>query len=318
MIDFDTATLPWIDRDDYTSVLAEKRRTGALSDTDSELTERWSRDGYLHLPGLIDQADVDALLAAYERAWETRPEVKLLVEGKGVVPFAELEPRAELVTRHYRVMDIQDTESTARDLILHAEVQRVLRLLLDDTPVAMQSLFFEYGSEQHLHQDFPYVQAQILSHLIGCWIACEDADLDNGALFYYPGSHRLPKHQFPNSGLIYDGSDDRQVVDFEHHLERSAAEAGLERQVFEAKKGDVLFWHAALVHGGSPAAVPDQRRRSLVVHYSSKTAYPRDRRTPNVAPKVLARNGGELYLPTTPDRSLLGRVKGKLSSLLRG
>ena len=34
-----------------------------------------------------------------------------------------------------------------------------------------------------------------------------------------------------------------------------------------ARKGDVLFWHANLVHGGSPRANMQRSRRAVVCHY---------------------------------------------------
>jgi ectoine hydroxylase-related dioxygenase (phytanoyl-CoA dioxygenase family) len=34
-----------------------------------------------------------------------------------------------------------------------------------------------------------------------------------------------------------------------------------------AKKGDVLIWHANLVHGGAPILNPALTRKSMVVHY---------------------------------------------------
>ena len=67
-------------------------------------------------------------------------------------------------------------------------------------------------------------------------------------------------------------------------VERAKA-AGLTRESFLPRKGDVLFWSADLVHGGSAITAPELTRKSLVGHYCPATArpyyfhYKRDRRT---------------------------------------
>jgi ectoine hydroxylase-related dioxygenase (phytanoyl-CoA dioxygenase family) len=316
--DFDAATLPWVDRDSFAAELAARRAAGAVDDGDAATLESWNETGYHLLQGAVDPQLIDRLLAEYEDAWRTRPACDVLVEDAGIQPFAAVRPRDELTHHHYRVMDFQDVSPAAREIMLHPEVVRFLRLVFDDTPVAMQSLLFEYGSEQNAHQDFPYVQAQTLSHLVGCWVACEDVHPDGGPLFYYPGSHKIAKFDWGGGRLRWDGKDHDRVAAFESYVAASCAGAGLERRLMLADKGDVIFWHAALVHGGSPAADRRRTRKSLVSHYSTVTGYPRDRRAPDRVPPRIERNGGVLYLrqgppgPLTRLRSLLGRVKRKI------
>lgn len=314
-LDFPLDGLPWVDRDGFEDRLAERLEAGRLDDSEAEMLRNWNRDGYVVLPGKMDDELVSELLADYERYWRERPaDVKMLVQGIGETNFSDVPPRAELTHHHYRVQDIQDRSRAARKMMLHARVVRALQLIFDETPVAMQSLFFEYGSEQRTHQDFPYVQAQNLSHLIGCWMACDNVDDDNGPLFYYPGSHRLPKFDWGGGSLAYLNDDEQKVEHFADHLEAEAEKAGLERKVFHAERGDVFLWHGALAHGGSPVHKTEPTRRSLVVHYSTRTAYPRDRRAPHQEPKPFEMNGGLLYEVVKP--SFASRVKGKLKRLM--
>jgi ectoine hydroxylase-related dioxygenase (phytanoyl-CoA dioxygenase family) len=44
-------------------------------------------------------------------------------------------------------------------------------------------------------------------------------------------------------------------------------ERGLKTEKFMAKKGDVLIWHADLMHGGARIQDPRQTRKSLVAHF---------------------------------------------------
>lgn len=314
-IEFHRATLPWVDRDDFAEQLARRRASGQIDDTDAARLEEWHRDGFVCIRGLVDRHRIDALIADVERAWSESAKLQALVEGRGAVWLEELPPRDELGHHHYRLLDVQDWSEAAREILLQDDLLRFIRLAFDDVPVAMQTLFFDYGSEQGTHQDFPYVQAQIPSHLMGCWIACEPVDDDNGPLVYYPGSHRLPKFDWGGGELLFDGEDPARNDAFEAYLERQIAEHQLERQVFHADAGDVVFWHAALVHAGSPAVDPSRTRRSLVAHYSDARAYPRDRRSPAKRPRVHQANGGRIYL--RQDETALDRLRGKLGGLKR-
>lgn len=50
---------------------------------------------------------------------------------------------------------------------------------------------------------------------------------------------------------------------------------GLEPRLFTAKRGEILLWHAALRHGGSPVNDESLTRKSFVVHYSTRSTYDR-------------------------------------------
>jgi len=41
----------------------------------------------------------------------------------------------------------------------------------------------------------------------------------------------------------------------------------IKKNVFTAKKGDVLIWHANLFHGGEPHLNKTKTRKSMVLHY---------------------------------------------------
>ena len=52
---------------------------------------------------------------------------------------------------------------------------------------------------------------------------------------------------------------------YQHHVD-SAAD-GHDRRTFLARKGDALFWHGMLIHGGSPITTPGLTRQSYVIHF---------------------------------------------------
>ncbi len=50
-------------------------------------------------------------------------------------------------------------------------------------------------------------------------------------------------------------------------MEELIREKDLQKEVFLAKKGDILIWHANLIHGGLPVVNPALTRKSMVIHY---------------------------------------------------
>ncbi|MFP7654524.1 hypothetical protein [Chryseobacterium proteolyticum] len=54
---------------------------------------------------------------------------------------------------------------------------------------------------------------------------------------------------------------------YEEFLENKVQELGLKKEVFRAKKGDLLIWHANILHGGEPHLDKSRTRKSLVYHY---------------------------------------------------
>jgi len=108
-----------------------------------------------------------------------------------------------------------------------------------------------------------------LGGLIGVWIALEDIDIDNGALHYYPGSHRLPYYMnrdYDNEGSYWKlGKNGYRA--YEQMLGEKVKELQLEKEIFTCKKGDMLIWHANILHGGEPHTNKAKTRKSMVFHY---------------------------------------------------
>jgi ectoine hydroxylase-related dioxygenase (phytanoyl-CoA dioxygenase family) len=93
--------------------------------------------------------------------------------------------------------------------------------------------------------------------------------MNNGPLHYYPGSHKLPYYlnsDYDNEGNYYMIGD-KDYTQYEKMLEEKIIEHKIEKKIFTAKKGDVLIWHANLMHGGEPHIDKERTRKSMVFHY---------------------------------------------------
>lgn len=311
--EFDPATLPWLDRPnaDIEGYVKRLQAQGGLpQDYDLQKSLRqWQESGYVIFEQAAPHDLIDALLEDVEEVYRRAGELSLQVthETQGTRPVHEFSQQ-DLKYPRYRFCDLHNYSVTGKLLALNPIVLSFLRHVFADRVVAMQSLTFMKGSGQSTHQDYAYVVSKIPSHLAACWIALEDVHPDAGPLAYYPGSHhKVRKFNFGN-GLFYTPESTLGELHFAAHIETECQIRGIEQQRFYPKKGDIFIWHGALAHRGTPVNNESLTRKSFVVHYSSATAYPEDRRALGKAPVIYERNGGLLYKnPVVPqEEDILG------------
>jgi ectoine hydroxylase-related dioxygenase (phytanoyl-CoA dioxygenase family) len=149
------------------------------------------------------------------------------------------------------------------------KLTELLSSLTQDEMKLFQSINFLTGSEQKTHSDSIHMTTFPLGGLLGVWIALEDIDLDNGPLHYYPGSHTLPYYlnsDYDNNGNFFLIGD-KDYTEYEKMLATKIKELNIKKNIFTAKKGDLLIWHANLLHGGEPHTNKEKTRKSMVFHY---------------------------------------------------
>jgi ectoine hydroxylase-related dioxygenase (phytanoyl-CoA dioxygenase family) len=142
-----------------------------------------------------------------------------------------------------------------------------------------------------------------LGYLTAAWIAFEDIDPRSGPLVFYPGSHRLPYVFSKDVGISEDDFRREGYGSYQARYEpriRKLVE-GREPHYFAAKKGDVLIWHANLIHGGSPRKDLAFSRKSVVCHFFVKNAF--------VYHDLAAARSRQQYLGTCLLRDDTGRIR---------
>lgn len=171
-----------------------------------------------------------------------------------------------------RIIDLYAISEAARAAVFTPRVAELLRAAFAEPAIAIQSLYFEYGSQQSMHQDTAYVVSRRPMGLAAIWIALEDVAPGTGELCYYPGGHRFPHFLFGGERKHWIQSKDGQAEHqaFFKHLHDCAAERGIQVETFLPRKGDVLVWHADLPHGGSRINQM-HTRRSLVLHFAPQS-----------------------------------------------
>ena len=248
----------WLDRPGAGAEVAARLRRGQITAAQAEACRFWIENGYFVVPGLIDAATLDDAWAAYEAA---------LADGTfGEVRFA---PGATHLRE--RELDPHLKVPAIRALQNHPAILAWTDLFFDRKTVPFQTIMGHAGSQQRAHSDSIHMTTYPLGYLVASWLAFEDISPDSGPLDYYPGSHRLPYLLSAEAGIAarefkakgYGIYHER----YEPMIEEACRSAGLERKVFLAKKGDILFWHANLVHGGTPRLDATLSRKALVCHY---------------------------------------------------
>ncbi len=208
----------------------------------------WSDQGYLIMKGCFSPAEVDAIQGETER---------LVARGK-------LRP-----THDNKLLFANRQSGMIRQVTHDKRLVSVLSFLLDKTVLPFQTINFMRGSSQRAHSDSIHMTTYPLGYLIAVWIALEDTTGNNGPLFYYPGSHRLPYllNEDFNEGSTSLRLGRKDYGDYEDRIEETIREKQLEKEIFVACKGDVFIWHANLIHGGMPILDPTLTRKSMVIHY---------------------------------------------------
>lgn len=289
---------PWIDADEaaFEQGIGARRQTGHIDATTEAQLRFFREHGWLHLEQAVSHALIDKLLADVESAWHDLPPQLVLREDLAQpVPMAQMASRPGFRETSVRYLDFHNASEAAAEIMMLPVVLRFAELCFDEQVVAMQTLLFENGTQQADHQDFAFVHSLRPACLMGAWVALEDARVDAGPLFYWDRSHRaVPKHVFADGSVLAEG-DGPHVRAFEKYLGDTCRALGLERLIFTPRKGDVLLWHSALVHGGMPRNDMALSRRSIVSHYTTREAYPYDRRRPHDAPLAITRHGGVYY-----------------------
>jgi len=245
------------------------------------------RDGVVIFPGVIP---LD-LLEQMDQDLERLADLKSLDPIMGMIGVDG--PRNYYEARHLHNLDVKDFRleppglklldlqrffESARGLAFSPAILSFMEELFGSPAALIQSLTFWKSSEQSVHQDFSYVNHhRSLAQLAAAWIPLEDIQAEAGPLVYYKGSHHPDVLGFYDwgKGEIRAGRDHDEAVfnGYTRHLETAIADHGLEPSIFLPKRGDLLIWHGALIHGGTPMQNPALTRRSLVCHYTSMASH---------------------------------------------
>jgi hypothetical protein len=240
-----SANLPWVESPFFEDILQAKN----LSEEELKLVKEYNECGYVVLPGFVPQDLINA----------TRQDA----ETKAFDPKFKIKTQRD----ETRVQDFWKVSEPAKQLASYKPLLDTLELLYDRKPIPFQTLNFRYGTQQRAHSDTIHFSSLPARFMCGAWVALEDITEENGPVFYYPGSHRLPEYNFSHIRENIEIPSYDNYKEYEDFIEKVVNANGFQRKKFLAKKGDLLIWSSNIIHGGSPVTKAGSTRWSQVTHY---------------------------------------------------
>jgi hypothetical protein len=239
----------WLDASSLKSIASTNNEFKALPNRIQESIANWSEDGFAIIPSLFSNQDVDTI----------NQEIERLVE-EGTLKWLYGNKKLMFAYRH---------SEKIRQILNKTELTQTLNFLLGKKADLFSSINFYQGSEQLAHSDSIHMSTYPTGYLIASWIALEDIHEDSGPITYYPGSHKQPyisNEDFDHGGSYFRLGKEPYFA-YEKKIAEIIDEKGWAAQTFLPQKGDILIWHANLIHGGSKMLKTDSSRKSMVLHY---------------------------------------------------
>ena len=248
-----------------------------LFSTDSELCAKFREDGYLILRSAVPDELVDKIRYEIEETF-------LSVDESARPMMSGIQPEIGRFQDAWRMCPSVNELAGLRNILL------TLKELYGRDPHPFQTLVFSTPTQQPAHSDHIHFSSIPNGFMCGVWVALEDVTPTNGPLFYFPGSHNLAYMNYHDLNITKNPAHEEAAYqEYEARLEPLMLNLGFKKEVFYAKKGDVLIWSANLVHGGSLALDAQPSRWSQVTHYLFDNCV-------HYTPRLSDEMTGDLYL----------------------
>ena len=159
-----------------------------------------------------------------------------------------------------KFMSFVDYDDRLHNFAHHPLLLALVERLIGEAPVMFQSMALlkppRVGRDKPWHQDHAYFQFELEAKVVGCWIALDEATVENGCMVIAPGSHL-------KGPVVHFRRRDWQICDTDVDTSGSLA--------VPLKPGGLLIFQS-LLHHGTPPNRTAQRRRALQFHYRQQRA----------------------------------------------
>ena len=244
---------PWFDRDDAAEVVQAWQGAARVDSDMADRLQGFIKNGFIVFENLVDDALIEQINLEIDEA---------IAERHGGYEYGSSQ----------RIEHLHFSKPGIQKLFRHKKLRDLASMLLEGDARPSQTLTFVFGSQQDAHQDTIHLTPFPAGYMCGIWIALQDIQPGSGELVVYPGSHREPRVYMADAECpkVTDGNWSefgRKVVPLWEEIA-----ARYPRQVYQPKKGTVLFWHENLLHSGSPRQDKALERRAIVIHTFSSSA----------------------------------------------
>jgi ectoine hydroxylase-related dioxygenase (phytanoyl-CoA dioxygenase family) len=165
--------------------------------------------------------------------------------------------------------------------MLHPRVLDVLEVLIGPDVLALQTMLFVKGPGkpgQGWHQDSYYIPTHS-DTLCGAWIAIDETDEYNGAMWFAAGSQNEPVYP-PRDGYGFGNTNISEIeyvsgisdpIDENNDLAKIADK--YPQLLVPARPGDVVFFGGHVLHRSKANRTTDRFRRSFVSHFCNARSF---------------------------------------------
>jgi ectoine hydroxylase-related dioxygenase (phytanoyl-CoA dioxygenase family) len=223
-----------------------------------ELVEQFREQGFVVVPGLLTEAELDHYGELVTDAVRYRT-------SADTVP---LEEKSRYQQSFVQCMNLWEDFPHLRPLTFHQGVGRAAAELLGVDAVRLwhdQALYKKAGGRvTDPHQDHPYWPIKETAS-VTAWIPFTGSTIESGAMAYLPGSHTIGLRKFVN---IFFGEP--------HDLLADPELAGIEPVWVEVPKGSVAFHHGLTVHLAAANTTGVDRAVHTIIYFpdGSTRGYP--------------------------------------------
>ena len=241
----------------------------------------YRNQGFLLVKGLVAPNEIAELIQHTEDLMQGRlPEQAAEGNQKLESPPANLSPD-EKAQFFLRIHMLHRKVALHERYLLHPRVLDVVECLIGPDILALQTMLFlkpPGKPGQGWHQDSFYIPTHP-DTLCGAWIAVDDADEFNGAMWMAVGSHHEPIYP-PKDGIWYGDRSLSEIQyvggasnpdDEKNDLTRVANK--YPQVLLSAKAGDVVFFHSHILHRSKKNITTDRYRRAFVSHYCNARSF---------------------------------------------
>ncbi|RAP75845.1 phytanoyl-CoA dioxygenase family protein [Paenibacillus montanisoli] len=227
--------------------------TGLVTEQEKQ---QFTQNGFLLKKGLLSIEEVDEIKDYF---------MTLHAKGSfpGFKPVSLEEAEGDLLRVYPRMINPHRADPNIIPFMIHPKIMGVLADLLDEEPLASQSMFYfkpPGAKGQALHQDNYYLKVSP-GTCMAAWVSIDDADQENGGMVMVPESSQLdtlcPHEADPETSFTNDEVD---------------VPEGMSIVPVDMAAGDILFFNGSVIHGSYPNTSKDRFRRSFICHYAGYSA----------------------------------------------
>ena len=222
----------------------------------SDLKERFNEDGFVFIPGFLNNDEVGQI----KRKFETFINEKVPQMPDSFVFYEDKNDPATLK----QLQDIQHYDDYFAAILTGSEFEKIAEVLLGEKPIGKNLEYFnkppKIGKPTPAHQDGYYFMLKP-NNAVTMWLALEEADEENGCVYYIRGSHKTGMRSHGRTSTLGFSQGITDYGDNDHAVEIA----------FPAKPGDLLVHHSLTIHraGGNAS---DRSRKALGLIYFGESA----------------------------------------------